>query len=145
VNTATGDVLVSGDIYNLQNQLPARFQANAQWCANFSILNTLRQFETAAGALKLPGLHNDPPVLLGRNANELSNMDGVIDAGQNNHILLYGDFSNFVIVDRFPSSLELIPNLFGTNRRPTGQRGMFLWARVGSDSVVDNAFRLLTA
>jgi predicted phage gp36 major capsid-like protein len=36
-------------------------------------------------------------------------------------------------------------NLFGANRRPTGQRGMFLWARVGSDSVVDNAFRLLTA
>ena len=145
VNTATGDTLVSGDVYNLQNQLPPRFQANAQWCATLSVLNLLRQMETTAGALKFPGLQNNPPVLLGRNANELSNMDGVIDAGQNNHILLYGDFSNFVIADRFPSQIELIPNLFGANRRPTGQRGAFLWARVGSDSVVDNAFRLLTA
>jgi predicted phage gp36 major capsid-like protein len=108
-------------------------------------LNTLRQFETTAGALKFPSLHDNPPRLLGRAANELSNMTGTITAAQNNHILLYGDFSNFTIVDRFPSTLELIPILFGANRRPTGQRGAFLWARVGSDSVVDNSFRLLTA
>jgi predicted phage gp36 major capsid-like protein len=71
------------------------------------------------------------------------NQDGVINAGQENYVLLYGDFSNFVIVDRFPSQVELIPNLFGANRRPTGQRGAFLWARTGSDSVVDNSFRVL--
>ena len=142
-NSAAADTLASGDVYTCQNGLAPRFQANAQWCANLSILNTLRQFETTAGALKFPGLQNDPPVLLGRRANELSNMDGTIDAGQENYVLLYGDFSNFVIVDRFPSQIELIPYLFGANRRPTGQRGAFLWARVGSDSVVDSAFRLL--
>jgi HK97 family phage major capsid protein len=145
VNTATGDTLVSGDVYALQGALPPRFQANAQWAANLSILNLLRQMETAAGALKFPGLQNNPPTLLGRNANELSNMDGVIDAGQNNSIAIYGDFSEFVIVDRFPSQVEIIPNLFGTNRRPTGQRGAFLWARVGSNVLVPNAFRLLVA
>jgi predicted phage gp36 major capsid-like protein len=58
---------------------------------------------------------------------------------------LYGDFSNFVIVDRWPSSLEIIPHLFGANRRPTGQRGAFLYARTGSDSANDNAFRMLVA
>ena len=73
----------------------------------------------------------------------LSNMDGTIDAGQKNYVIAYGQFNEFVIVDRFPASVELIMNLFDTNRRPTGQRGMFLWARTGSDSVVDNAFRLL--
>jgi HK97 family phage major capsid protein len=145
VNTATGDTLVAGDAYALQNALPPRFQANAQFCANLSIWNTLRQMEITNGSLKFPALQDNPPRLLGRPANELSNMDGTIDAGTNNHILLYGDFSNFVVVDRFPSTLELIPNLFGVNRRPTGQRGAFLWARTGSDSVVDNAFRLLTA
>jgi HK97 family phage major capsid protein len=145
VNTATNDILVSGDVYALQNALPPRFQANAQWCANLSTLNTLRQFETTAGALKFPSLQNDPPTLLGRNANELSNMTGAIVGGQNNQILVYGSFEEFVIVDRWPSQLELIQNLFGANRRPTGQRGAFLWARVGSDTVVPNAFRLLTA
>jgi predicted phage gp36 major capsid-like protein len=48
-----------------------------------------------------------------------------------------------VIVDRIGNTLELIPNLVGANRRPTGQRGALLWFRTGSDSVVDNAFRLL--
>ena len=63
---------------------------------------------------------------------------------KNNYILVYGPFMDgFVIVDRFPSQVELIPNLFGSNRRPTGQRGAFLWARAGSDAVVPQAFRLL--
>jgi predicted phage gp36 major capsid-like protein len=62
---------------------------------------------------------------LGRNANELSNADGVITAGAENYALIYGDFSQFVIVDRFPSQIEIIPNLFGAARRPTGQRGAF--------------------
>ena len=142
VNTVGANVLASGDVYALQNALPPRFSAGAQWAANLSILNELRQMETAAGALKFPGLQNNPPVLLGRPANELSNMDGTYGSGEN-YVLVYGDFRKFVIVDRFPSTVELLPNLVGANRRPTGQRGVFLWARTGSDSVVDNAFRVL--
>jgi HK97 family phage major capsid protein len=130
-------------VYNLQNQLPPRFQPNSQWAAALGIWNTLRQFETGAGALRFPELRDNPPRLLNRNAHECSNMDSVINAGQENYVLVVGDWSNYVVVDRFPSTLELIPNLFGANRRPTGQRGMFLWARVGGNVVVPNAFRLL--
>lgn len=70
-------------------------------------------------------------------------MDGVINAGQETYVLVYGDFQQFTIADRWPSQVELIPNLFGANRRPTGQRGAFLWARTGSDVLVENAFRVL--
>jgi HK97 family phage major capsid protein len=143
VNSIGTDVLASGDVYAVQNALPPRFSANAQWCANLAILNTLRQFETAAGALKFPGLQQNPPVLLGRNANELSNADGVVNAGAENYVLLYGDFSNYVVTQRVGSSVELIPHLVGANRRPTGQRGVWLWGRWGADSVNDAAFRLL--
>jgi HK97 family phage major capsid protein len=146
VATATADTIVSGDVYNLQNQLPPRFQANAQWCGNLATLNTLRQFETAAGALRFPSLQNSPPTLLGRKANELSNMDSTLGGGAgNDSVLLYGDFSNFVVTQRVGSSIELIPHLVGANRRPVGQRGVWLWARYGSDSVNHNAFRLLSA
>jgi HK97 family phage major capsid protein len=146
VATATADVLVAGDVYNLQNQLPPRFQPNARWAANLAILNTLRQFQTTNGSLTFPALQNTDPTLLGRPVHEISNMDGTLGGGAgNDYVALYGDFSNFVIVDRFPSSLEIIPQVFGANRRPTGQRGAFLWSRVGSDSVNDNAFRMLTA
>jgi HK97 family phage major capsid protein len=145
VNTATNDTLVSADVYSLQNALPPRFQPNAKWCGSLAILNLLRQMETTNGALKFPSLQNDPPTLLGRDVRELSNMTGVITGSQNNELLVYGDFTNYVITQRVGSSIELIPHLFGANRRPTGQRGVWLWARYGADSVNDNAFRLLTA
>jgi len=41
-------------------------------------------------------------------------------------------------------SVEPVQHLFGlTNIRPTGQRGLFGWARMGSDSVDDASFRML--
>jgi HK97 family phage major capsid protein len=77
---------------------------------------------------------------------ENSNMDGSIDAAAtaNNYALIYGDIRRgFIIADRIGSTLEIIPNLVGTNRRPTGQRGALLWFRTGSEVVVPQALRLL--
>lgn len=57
--------------------------------------------------------------------------------------MLQGDFSQFLIVDRVGMGIELVPQLLGTNRRPTGERGVFaLWFN-NSKILVDNAFRLL--
>ncbi|MFV8312163.1 phage major capsid protein [Mycobacteroides chelonae] len=144
LDTTATATLAAGDIYTLQNALPPRFQAGAQWCASLGILNTLRQFETGSGALKFPSLQDNPPSLLARSVNELSNMTATTTSGSK--IALYGDFrQGFVIVDRIGSTLELVPHLVGANRRPTGQRGALLWYRTGSDVVVPNAFRLLNA
>jgi HK97 family phage major capsid protein len=57
--------------------------------------------------------------------------------------LLYGDFSRFVIVDRVGLSVDVIPHLFGTNHRPTGQRGLYAFWRNGSKVVDANAFQAL--
>jgi HK97 family phage major capsid protein len=143
VNTATGGTLVSDDVYAVQSSLGPRFQPNASWVGNLAILNELRAMETGNGALRFPSLQNDPPTLLGRPAYELSNMDNTVTAGK--HVLVYGDFSQYVITQRVGSSLELIPHLFGDNRRPTGQRGAWLWGRWGADSINDAAFRMLVA
>lgn len=145
INTSGTEAVVSADAYTLQNALPPRFQPRAQWAANLSIINTFAQFETTAGALKFPGLQENPPTLLRKPLYELSNMDGTINAAAtaNNYVLLYGDFQQFVIVDRIGTFVEPIQNLFGANNRPTGQRGLFMWFRTGSDVVVPNAFRLL--
>ena len=48
-----------------------------------------------------------------------------------------------MIVDRIGSTLELVPHLVGSSRRPTGQRGALLWFRTGSNVVVPQAFRML--
>ena len=37
---------------------------------------------------------------------------------------------------------EVIQNLLGTNHRPTGQRGFLMHYRVGSDVLIQDAFRL---
>lgn len=70
-------------------------------------------------------------------------MDSAIAARKN--LLVYGDLQNYVISQRIGSSVELIPHLFGTNRRPTGARGVWMWVRYGADSINDAAFRMLLA
>ncbi|MGS2646416.1 phage major capsid protein [Streptosporangium sp. G12] len=143
INSTGTEALVAADAFALQNALPPRFSANAQWTGHLATINALRQMETTSGALKFPELASGQ--LLGRPVNENSNMDGAINpaATANNYALIYGDFSQFVIVDRIGTTIELIPNLMGANGRPTGQRGLFMWFRTGSDVVVPNAFRML--
>lgn len=145
VTSDGSEALAASDVYKLDNALAPRWQQTAQWVISGPVQNTLRQFETAGGQLKFPGLHDNPPTLLGRAVVTASNMDSTINpaATEGNHLVVLGDLSQFVIVDRWPSQIELIPQLFGPNRRPTGQRGWVLFARVGSDVLVTNAFRLL--
>jgi HK97 family phage major capsid protein len=123
--------------------LGPRWQANARWIGNLAVINAARQMKTTNGALKFPSLQADPPTLLGRPVHEARDMDNTVAAGKN--LAIYGDFSNFVVTQRVGSSVELIPHLFGANRRPTGQRGLWMWARYGSDSINDAAFRMLVA
>lgn len=143
INGGGSEVLAAADAFTLQNALPPRFQPRAQWMAHLATINTFRQFETTNGALKFPELANGQ--LLNRAVNENSNMDGSINAAAtaNNYLMVYCDFRHFVIVDRIGTQIELLPNLVGANRRPTGQRGLFLWFRTGSDVVVPQAFRML--
>lgn len=145
VAPTTPETIGAADVFKVQNALPPRFQAGARWAANLSVLNTLRQFETANGSLKFPALQDNPPSLLGRPVHEQSNMDGTFNAAvtDNNYLLAYGDFKQFLIVDRVGASLERVDHLFGSSRRPTGQRGALLWWRTGSDVLLPAAFRLL--
>ncbi|MBF5029608.1 phage major capsid protein [Micromonospora sp. ANENR4] len=141
VASAVADAFGKADPYNVQNALPPRFQPRAEWVAALPTINTMAQMETAAGARLFPELGNGR--LLNRSIHELSNMDGTIETSTANYLLAYGDFSNFVIVDRIGTTIELIPNLMGAAGRPTGRRGLVLYFRTGSDVVNPNAFRLL--
>lgn len=146
VAPAVAESFTAADIYATQLALPPRFQARASWNAALGTIQAARQFESTNGAIRFPEMAANPPQLLGRPLYENSAMDGSINpaASENNYSLCYGDFSHFVIVSRIGSRIEPIQNLVGANHRPTGQRGAFLWARVGSDVVVPQAFRLLS-
>lgn len=144
---AAGEGIAVGDLYAVEEALPPRFRARAQWLANRSIYNKVRQLDTQGGAnLWVRLAAGLPPELIGYSAYEASAMDGTIDPAVTgtNLVLLLGDFSKFLIVDRVGMSVELIPHLFGSaNRYPTGQRGIYAVWRNSSKILADNAFRLL--
>jgi HK97 family phage major capsid protein len=144
VNSATTDTFAAADVYALDGALPARYRVNASWLGHRKIYNRIRQFDTAGGAQMWERINaGQPGELLGRTALESEDMDGVIDASAENYVLVYGDFDNYVIADRIGMTVEFIPHLVGTNRRPTGSRGWYAYYRVGADSVNDGAFRML--
>lgn len=149
VDPTTPETFAIADLYKVHAALPPRYRNGGRslaWMANISILNLMRQFgtedlSTAWVAIGAGGV----PELLGAPVYEASAMDSAFDAAATaeNPILVYGDFSNYVIYDRVGLSVEFIPHLFGANSRPTLTRGWVAYWRTGADSVNDAAFRLL--
>ena len=141
VNQAT---ITTQAIYAVEEALPSRFRSRARWLANRSVYNAIRQLANGSDGADLwvrlgAGL---PPELLGYPAHEMSTMPGSATPQVGDKWLLLGDFQQFLIVDRIGMSVELVPHLFGTNRQPTGQRGLYAIWRNSSVVLVDNAFRV---
>jgi HK97 family phage major capsid protein len=135
-----------GDIYATQQALPPRFRnsPNAAWVGNVAIINKTRQFDTAGGASFWTNLgKGQPETLLGAPIYESSTMVGTITTGSKE--LVFGDFSQFYVVDRVGVSLMYEPMVKGATFRPTGQAGWFMFWRVGSDVATPAAFRVLVS
>lgn len=140
-----GASFTSQDLYDLEagdNGLGERFLARASFLANRSIYNLVRQFDTSGGADLWVRLgQGQPPELIGYPAFRASEMPKTATG----KYLILGDFGEFLIVDRAGMSVELVPHLFGTDRRfPDGQRGIYARWRNSSKILVGNAFRVLT-
>lgn len=153
VTVAAGGVasLGVGDLYKVEEALPPRFRPLAQWVANRAIFNKVRQFDTQGGAsiwteslrdgLAASQTGNTGYNLIGYPANEASSMPTATTTGTG--VAIFGDFRYFAIVDRIGMDIELVPHLFGANRRPTGQRGLLAFWRNTSVVLLPNAFRKL--
>lgn len=146
VATTSADTYAVGDVYKLQQNVAARHRRNGKWMANLNVINLTRQFGSALGHAFLTDLGGgQPPMLLGQDLYENSEMDGTIDAAATNKIVLYGDFKKYRIHDRIGMTVELVPHLFGASRRPTGQRGWYARFRHGARLVDVNAVKVLDA
>lgn len=134
-----------GDVYATQEALPPRFQPRAQWLAANQTINTTYRFVASGDADEPSLVSSDRTRMLGRRLNEVSTYTGAsATPTSGGTILTYGDVAaGFRIIDRVGMSVELVPHLFGTNRRPTGQRGLYAYWRVGSGVTVPNALRSL--
>jgi HK97 family phage major capsid protein len=143
VSSATTTAFVAGDVYRVSDALRPRDAVVASWICNKTIMSKIRQFDTSGGSAFWASMGMGvPSQLLGQPIYQASTMTSVITTSAN--VLLAGNFAEFYIVDRLGSTLIYQPMVLGSNRRPSGEAGWFMYGRVGSDVVDPDAFRLLT-
>lgn len=129
---------VADDAYALLAGVPPRFRQRSAVLAEHSTITATRRFTTDTEPEIVPASFDR---WLGRPLHETSTLADSVATG--NVLAIAGDFSQAVIVDRVGLSVELVPHVFGTNNRPTGQRGLWMHWRVGFDVLVPNALRKL--
>jgi len=154
IKVTTGGSIGGPDPYNLWKALPQRFRRNASWLMSVGVNNAIRQIATAnvyhgytvglpegwADALFNSAVYESP--YMPDTTTWTTTAEGQA---------IVGDFSNFVIARNGGMSVELVPQLFQQQTAgagvgfPTGQRGWFAYARIGSDVSNAGAFRLLVA
>jgi hypothetical protein len=110
------------DLAKLDETVPNRFRARSVIFGNNSIINLARQFAAPSVEDVFEPIATDGYALWGNPYFEASAMVAVKTAGSK--ILVMGDPSFYVIVDRIGMEVEIISNLFGASFRPTGQRGV---------------------
>lgn len=148
INSGVSNDFSALNIYAVKNQTPPRFRGRGQYLAEGAIYDFIRQLDDAGGSnLWVQLADPNPATLAGRPAREISTMSGEVANGE--QVLIYGDFSQFLIVDQIGMAFELIPHLFNQQSagsgfgRPTGQRGVYAYWMNNSKILVHEAFRLL--
>lgn len=151
VQTA-GTNFSAGDPYKVWKALPQKYRRRAAWLMSIGVNNAFRQLGTAdnwhAQTVNLPGEWLE--ALFNKPAYESTYMpDVTTSTSATTGLAIVGDFQNMLIARRGGVETEYVPQLFqqvtaGSGpAMPTGQRGWFAHSRIGSDSIVDTAFRLL--
>lgn len=145
VTVGTDGGLFAADINKVFAALPQRFRSNASWLMSIDAnqdIQLLGDDKLATQTVNLAAGAID--VLKNRPVYESAYAPNFTGTTGQASIAVIGDFSNFKIALRAGLQVETVQNLVDTTTGlPTGQRAFFAWGRVGSDSVVDNAFRML--
>lgn len=144
VSCTTNSSFTSADLFRLKQALGARYKAGAAFVMNEAYEDRIRQFGTNDGALYTVDLTETAATrILGKPSYNSSTMSSALST-VTQPVIVYGDWSNFVIADRIGMAVEFIPNLFHTNaNRPSASRGYLAHWRVGSDSINDGGFKML--
>lgn len=153
---ATEDVFAVGDLYATEEALDARWEANASWLGHKSVYNRIRQFPTDAAGTYPGSLNNlfvqslqagNPSRLLDYPTYRSTAMESFATAmATDNHVLLaFGDFKQFLIVDRIGMTVEMVPTVVNGSGFPTGQRGVYAVWMNNSKILIPEAFRYLVS
>jgi HK97 family phage major capsid protein len=146
VSLTTGHTWTLADIQAVALSLGDRWTEGSEWLMHPKFLGEIQALGTALGATYSTDLTQPfTQQILGHKVNQSFIAPSVSQTTTIDNLAVFGDFSNFLIVDKPGStSIEFIPHLFNTsNNLPDGRRAWYMHFRNGSDSVNDLAFRLL--
>jgi HK97 family phage major capsid protein len=145
VTVGTDAGLAAADINKVFTALPQKYRQNASWLMSIDVnqdIQALGDDKLATQTVNLAAGAID--VLKNRPVYESAYAPSFTGTTGPASIAVIGDFRNFVIAQRAGLNVETVQHLVDTTTGlPTGQRALYAWARVGSDVVVDNAFRML--
>jgi HK97 family phage major capsid protein len=146
ITSAAAAAIALGDIHGVYRQVPVRWRSKSSWLMHPLYSLAIKALGTALSASYSTDITQ--PVadrLIGRPLVESDDAPTTQTTTALDNELVFGDFSNFVIVDKPGSTMtQYIPMLFNVaNNLPDGRVGWYMHWRNGSDSVNDLAFRLL--
>lgn len=145
VTSATDGSFSDIDVNNTWNALPAKYRANAVWMASTTVASEIRTNSGLyhASAVVLDGRIAASEILMGRQFVEMPYFPAASNTTGANNRLVVGDWSQMTIARRRGISVEVVNAVFSTSHmRPTGSRGLWATARIGSDVPNPNAFRM---
>ncbi|HVW41260.1 MAG TPA: phage major capsid protein, partial [Amycolatopsis sp.] len=134
------------DLYKLWAALPARFRRrpDTAWMSSTDVMNEVRNFGTTMGSNFTVDLTDESiPRLMNRRYYENDFLPDFTATTGAANLMVLGSWAHFLVAQRAGMQVELVPHLLGSNRRPSGQRGWYAWARVGSNVTTTAAFKLL--
>jgi HK97 family phage major capsid protein len=143
--TTTAATIGEIDIHNTYKAVPSRWRGRGTWLTHPTWALAVKRLGVNLSSTYTGNLAEAPLVdVLGRPVVTDDDAPSTSTTTVLDNLVIFGEFSNYVIVDRIGATIEFVPQVFGaTNSRPIGARGWLLHWRVGADSVNDNAFRLL--
>ena len=131
----------AADTLALLNALPVRYEDSARWLMNKATRLTINQQIIGTGAVVVSEMLVSQRELLELPVYKSSAMPSATTSG--NHLIVLGDFKQFIVYDRLGMSVEFIQNVVDGDGLPTGKRGLVAYKRVGSNVSDQNAFRVL--
>lgn len=147
IATATAAAIAAGDLGKMWYSLAGRWRSRAEWLMNPMFNMLIKNLGTAVSASYSGDLREAPADrIYSKRVIEADDApSSYTSTTQIENIAIFGDFSNYLIVDKPGStSIEYIPHLFNTaNNLPDGRRAWYMYWRTGADSINDLAFRLL--
>lgn len=146
VSLTTGRTFTRADLARVTNALGDRWTDGSEWLMHPAVLEEIAALGTVLGASYSVDMTQRPAEqLLGFPVRRSFTAPSVNSTTTVDPLAVFGDFSNYVIVDKPGSTaIEFIPHLFNTsNNLPDGRRAWYMHFRNGADSVNDLALRVL--